>query len=662
MEKLKSIPTLPRVRWDRLKKWCKSPAAIRLWKNGGALAAGFFLAGARFLGAPLPAAVCLVAALGCSLPALCAYLGAAVGSLLLWQSGACLLTLAAGFLALTVAWALQDFPVAASPLLPCAAAFGPGLLAGLLLLVSEDITVRAVLVFIIQMAVLPLGTLAARSILREPKGLPMCAALFALVSGSGSIFLPGEISLGAVIACFCLSLLAGTGAAFPAAALAGLALDWSAHPGVSSVAALTVAQLAASLLPARRKYLRYCAFLLACGSVILLDGGEGGALFPAAVLGAGLALPVPPLPMSLEAAGKHDPTQQLKKAAAVLEQVHHRLEEPTDLPCGTDLQTVMQQTADRVCARCGYYAVCWTQHLSETGVVLREAARVRLDRGSMSREDFPPEFRGKCRYFPEFLMVFDENLRMDAQRQQRQRQRRELRAVLSGQYRILADFLRQCGGEADAAPPARYLPRPACRCRGKGGSAVSGDSAACLTRGNRCWLLLCDGMGTGPDAAADSRRAVSLLTGLLRAGMDTADALETLNAAAILQEDAGFSTVDLAEIDLLTGDGVLYKWGGGPSLLLTADGPIKMGTATLPPGVGVGGTHQAQRIRLSLGRGEVLILLSDGIGGEEAEAILRQKENRAPEELAAALMGQECSVGEDDGTAAVLKLQPVSAQ
>ena len=120
--------------------------------------------------------------------------------------------------------------------------------------------------------------------------------------------------------------------------------------------------------------------------------------------------------------------------------------------------------------------------------------------------------------------------------------------------------------------------------------------------------------------------------------------------------------MDLAEIDLVSGDGTLYKWGGGPSLLLTNRGPIKMGTATLPPGVGVGGTHQAQRIGLSLGRGEVLILLSDGIGGEEAEAILRQKEKKTPEELAAALVGLGCSEGEDDGTAAVLKLQPVSAQ
>lgn len=661
MEKLKILSPVPYVRWDRLHKWLKSPAAKHLWKNGGCLAAGFFLAGSRFLGAPLPAAVCLVAALGCSLPALCAYLGAMLGSLLLWHSDAMLLTLSAGFLTLVISWALQDFSVSALPIFPCLAALGPGFLAGSLLLVSAPVDLRSVLVFVIQMIFLPLGTAAARSLLSNPRGLPMCAALFALISGCGNIFLPGEISLGAVAACFCLSLLAGTTAAFPSAALAGLALDWSTKTGVSSVAVLTVAQLAASVFPAKRKYLRYLTFLLACGSVILLDGGSGGALFPAAILGAGLALLVPPLPVSLVVSGKDAPEKRLVKAAAVLEQVHHRLDELTVPPSGTDLQEVMQQTADRVCARCGYYAVCWTQRLEETCTVLRNAARTKMNRGCLNREDFPPEFRGKCRYFPEFLMVFDECLRMDVQRQQRQHQRRELRTVLSSQYRILADFLRLCSHGQTEMPKVSYTPSSASRCRSKGGGAVSGDSAACITRGSLCWLMLCDGMGTGPAAAADSRRAVAILTGLLTSGMDTADALETLNAAAILQEDGGFSTVDLAEVDLTTGEGTLYKWGGGPSWLLTADGPIKIGTASLPPGVGVGGTHQAQRIRLSLGRGEVLILTSDGVGGEETEAILRQKEIQSPEELAAGIISKGCSEEEDDMTAAVLKLLPISS-
>lgn len=661
MEKLKLLPPVSYVRWDRLRLWLKTPAAKALGRGLGSAAAGFFLAGARFLGAPLPAAVCLIAALGCSVPALCTYAGAALGSLILWQGDAMLLTLSAGFLTLVIAWALQDFPIRSSPLFAPVSALAPGLLAGSLLLVSNAVTGRTVLVFLVQMAALPLGTLAARSVLKNPRGLPMCAALFALVSGSAGISLPGEISLGAVAACGSLLLLAGTTAAFPSAAMAGVALDWSLGWDVNSAAVLIIGQLAASAVPVKRKVFRYFSFLAACGAVILLDGGKGGALFPAAILGGGLSLGVPPLPVDLSLHSTDTPQRQLTKVAGALEQIHLQLEAMVP-DTFTDLEEVYRETSNRICARCGYYAVCWTQRLGDTCTVLKRAAEARMNHGVLSREDFPPEFRGKCRFFPEFLMVFEESLRADFQRQQRQRQRRELRTVVSGQYRILADFLRQCAAPPGGRQAAAFSPRSACRRYIKGSGTVSGDSAACVTRGSVCYLLLCDGMGTGEDAAADSRRAVSLLTGLLKAGMEADDTLETFNAAAILREEGGFSTVDLAEVSLLTGEGTLYKWGGGPSYLLTADGPIKMGTASLPPGVGVGGTHQAQRIRLSLGRGEVLILTSDGVGGEEAEAILRQKEFQSLEELAAGIIGKGCSKGEDDGTAAVLKLHPVSAQ
>jgi stage II sporulation protein E len=148
---------------------------------------------------------------------------------------------------------------------------------------------------------------------------------------------------------------------------------------------------------------------------------------------------------------------------------------------------------------------------------------------------------------------------------------------------------------------------------------------------------------------------------LLKAGMAADDALETLNAAAILREDGGFSTVDLVEVNLATGDGILYKWGGAPSYLLKEGGSTKIGTASLPPGLGVGGTHQPQQIRLSLGRGEVLVLTSDGIDGEVVEAVLRQGESLSAGDLAAEIVVRGCTEGEDDGTAAVLKLHSVSA-
>lgn len=70
--------------------------------------------------------------------------------------------------------------------------------------------------------------------------------------------------------------------------------------------------------------------------------------------------------------------------------------------------------------------------------------------------------------------------------------------------------------------------------------------------------------------------------------------------------------MDLLHIDLTSGEAELLKWGAAPSYLRCGDTVKKLGTASLPPGVGVGGDHAPERYRLSLRRGEMLVLVSDG--------------------------------------------------
>lgn len=48
--------------------------------------------------------------------------------------------------------------------------------------------------------------------------------------------------------------------------------------------------------------------------------------------------------------------------------------------------------------------------------------------------------------------------------------------------------------------------------------------------------------------------------------------------------------MDLLHIDLTSGEAELLKWGAAPSYLRCGDTVKKLGTASLPPGVGVGET------------------------------------------------------------------------
>lgn len=633
----------------------QSSAAALRWIGG--FAAGFLLSGARIAGVSVPAAAYLIAALPPSFSALAVFLGAAAGSLTLWETEAAVLTLAIGLLTLTANWAARGFGFSGKPWFPPALAAGCGAVVCLLALFSRDVTGRALAALIVRILTLAAGTAVARRTLERPEGLPLCACLAALVSGSGGILLPGGIPLGGILAAGAALSLCETPLAVPMAAMGGLALDWCRPEGGSATAILTAAALAAGL-PLRRRWQRLAAFLGAAGVTILLAGGRDGGLFLAAALGGGIALFLPPmLPKALPA---DDVRRRLELAAAAMDSAFFAAGERAPTSEKNSVSELYDRVGAKVCARCAKFSQCWRQESQKTCEILLRAAPAIQARGTALPEDFPREFSGECRHFSAFLRELDQGLDDAARRQQRLRRQREEQAVLTAQYRILASYLRRTASPQDPVTPA-YLPETACRSAQRTGQTVSGDRAVCFAAGRSYCVLLCDGMGTGREAAEDSFRAADLLSRLLRAGMEPDDALELFNGLYVLRETGGAATVDLAWVDLISGSGVLYKWGGGPSYLKTSQGVKKLGTASLPPGVGVGGTQQAQQIRLSLGKGETLILTSDGVGGEEAVRLIRAAGDGSVRELAAGILACGDPACKDDRTAAVLRLRPISA-
>ena len=167
-------------------------------------------------------------------------------------------------------------------------------------------------------------------------------------------------------------------------------------------------------------------------------------------------------------------------------------------------------------------------------------------------------------------------------------------------------------------------------------------------------------MGTGPEAAREAETAGGLLRRMIEGGFDAQDALQTLNALYILRGDGGFSTVDLAQLSLVTGEGFLQKWVAAPSYLRSRLGVEKIGTASPPPGLGVGEAHRAECVRLSMRRGETLVLVSDGVSEQTALRALRS--DGSPEAIAARIVSRSDAEEPDDRSAAVLRLRPVPSQ
>ena len=277
-----------------------------------------------------------------------------------------------------------------------------------------------------------------------------------------------------------------------------------------------------------------------------------------------------------------------------------------------------------------------------------------LHRPLIRTHDLPLSCRKPGRLLLEVRRSQDQyrSIRADRDRQ------REYRSALIQQYRFLSEYLQDLADslpKRGEKPVIRYDPQVAVSSAGL--ENANGDRCLWFAGpGCKYFVVLCDGMGTGIGAAEEGRTAGNILRRLLMAGYPTEHALRSLNSLCALRGRGGAVTVDLAEADLQTGRVNLYKWGAAPSYLLTAMGSEKIGTAGPPPGLSVTGTRETVD-KLSLRRGETLILLSDGVDGEAAMRRAADLTDEKPGELASKVL--QYGRGNDDATVALIRLDPI---
>ena len=200
--------------------------------------------------------------------------------------------------------------------------------------------------------------------------------------------------------------------------------------------------------------------------------------------------------------------------------------------------------------------------------------------------------------------------------------------------------------------------------RKKDGETVSGDAGTYFKCNNgKVYLLLCDGMGSGESAGRESGLAVRLLEEFLMTGVPADNALMTLASALALrgEEMGGFTTVDLLEADLFTGESVLYKMGAAPTYIRQGESVRRLSGSALPAGLNAGGGDGVDRFCLRLSPGDVVLMVSDGVcpTGEDDWLMeqLRQFRGASPRELAAKLVTCGGTQATDDRTALVVKLE-----
>ena len=202
--------------------------------------------------------------------------------------------------------------------------------------------------------------------------------------------------------------------------------------------------------------------------------------------------------------------------------------------------------------------------------------------------------------------------------------------------------------------------------RKKEGQTVSGDAGAWFkTEEGDLFVLLCDGMGSGPEAHRESTLAIGLLEKFLRAGMEPEEALNTLNSALALrcEEEGGFTTIDLFCLDLHTGEAGFYKLGAAPSYVRRKGTVTRVMGAALPAGLMAEEGAGADVSRLRLEPGDSVVLVSDGVADAQEDGWIKEAlaeyDGVDPKSLAAALMdgSAQRQGATDDRTAVVLTVK-----
>lgn len=166
-------------------------------------------------------------------------------------------------------------------------------------------------------------------------------------------------------------------------------------------------------------------------------------------------------------------------------------------------------------------------------------------------------------------------------------------------------------------------------------TGICGDTVNVFdTSRDYTYALISDGMGSGRDAAFTSGMCSLFLEKMLSAGNHTDTSLRMLNSM-MRQKGGGIgmecsATVDLMELDLLTGKAVFLKSGAAPTYVRRGDCLFKLHAHTAP--IGILRAVDAQRITYEAQAGDVIIMLSDGVGADSADRAERTADESAPED------------------------------
>ena len=633
-----SLQSYVRQSRHTLRKWFLDPRVHIASRAIACCLAGFLLSAASLTHRPLPLAMGLVCALGSWSSALAA-LGSIVGYRLFWNDPQCAVWVVGG---LVLSWTLGGRKLARdAPLLLSAAAALMVALCGIVFQTVYSDT-APIYIFLLRVGLAGAGSLLYKKALegRNPivDWLSWATGVLALSQLAPISWLNlGMVAAGLLLTC----------APFPAAALAGLALDLAQITPVPMTAVMTLGYLL-RFFPTLPKWANAMVPTTVYVMVSVFSERWDMTPIPALALGGIIGVLIPRHTQITHRRGETGAAQvRLEMTAGVLAQTQQLLLEFSESP--VDEQALVVRAAERACGSCPNRKTCKDSRR------IGQLPGLILHKPLLGVEELPIVCKKSGRFLAE-LHRSQEQLRSIRANRERQKEYRE---ALTQQYQFLSRYLQSLSDQlCRKLHPQNPIYEPQVQVYGNRPEADNGDR--CLRFpgiGCRYYVLLCDGMGTGLGAVQEGKTAGEMLKRLLGAGYPAEYALRSLNSLCALRDRSGAVTVDLAELFLDSGKVNLYKWGAAPSYLLGSTGAERIGSLGPPPGLSVTDCRE-QTERFTLRRGELLVLISDGVEQEDTLRCCNEAVGQPPAELGIRLLSDSRLTGDDDATAVIIQLHP----
>ncbi len=178
---------------------------------------------------------------------------------------------------------------------------------------------------------------------------------------------------------------------------------------------------------------------------------------------------------------------------------------------------------------------------------------------------------------------------------------------------------------------------------------------------NKIMFVLSDGMGTGENAHDTSSHMLMLIETFYKAGFSHKAIFACVSRLLALRKKEDFSALDLAVVDLESGEVDFIKQGGRESYVLTNNRLETVQGSALPLGIVEEAEPYIERRRLK--NDDILIMLSDGVtdtmSSEDFATLLSCDFSKNPQDIAEAITADTIRLSSshaDDMTAMVIRL------